>query len=80
MFTDDTNSGVSFASNGYSGTIRATGNPNGRSEFNGKNAWTGNSGTFIETILNLNDTAKFTGKTVRFAWVMATNSTTASPG
>lgn len=80
VFTDDTNSGVSFASNGYSGTIRATGNPNGRSEFNGKKAWTGNSGTFIETILNLNDTAKFTGKTVRFAWVMATNSTTASPG
>jgi hypothetical protein len=80
VFTDESNSGVSFASNGYTGTIRGTGNPNARSEFAGKGAWTGNSGGFIETILNLNDTTKFAGKSVRFGWVMATNASTASSG
>jgi len=74
------NSGVSFASNGYNTTILATGNPNSRSEFENRRAWSGNSGGFIETILNLNDTGKFAGKTVRFRWILATNATNASEG
>ena len=78
VFTDDANSGVTFASNGYTDVIRAGGN--GPSEFANKSAWTGTSGGFLETILNLNDTARFAGKSVRFAWVMATNSRNASTG
>lgn len=77
---DDDNSGVSFASNGYNSTIASTGNPNSRSEFAGRRAWSGNSGGFIETVLNLNDTAKFAGKTVRFRWTLATNASRASEG
>jgi hypothetical protein len=73
-------SGVAFASNGYTGTISSGGNPAGRSEFAGLQAWTGSSGGFIETILNITDTAKFAGKTVRLRWILATNSTTASTG
>jgi hypothetical protein len=80
FYTDASDSGVSFASNGYNSVIRGTGSPTNRSDFSGERAWTGNSNGFIETILNLNDTAKFAGKSVRFGWVMATDSSTASPG
>ncbi len=73
-------SGVAFASNGYAGTISSSGQPVSRSEFAGLSAWTGNSGGFIETILNVTDNAKFAGKTVRFRWILASNSTTASTG
>ncbi len=73
-------SGVAFASNGYNGTISSGGNPASRSDFAGLQAWTGNSSGFIETILNITDTAKFAGKTVRLRWILATNSTTASTG
>jgi hypothetical protein len=77
---DATNSGVSFAANGYVSTIAATGRPADRSEFAGQRAWSGNSGGFVETVLNLNDTAKFAGRTVRFRWVLATDAAKASPG
>ncbi len=70
FWTDDTNSGVAFASNGYNGSIRS----NAKSDFSGKPAWTGASNGFVETILNLSDNAKFAGKTVRLRWVLATNS------
>ncbi len=80
VFTDNSTSGVTFASNGYTAAISSRGSATSRSEFAGKNAWTGNSGGFVETILNLNDTAKFAGKSVRFAWDMATNSSTGSAG
>lgn len=76
---ESSNSGVAFASNGYNETMRIFGSglPG---DFAGLRAWTGNSGGFIETILNLTNTAKFAGKTVRFRWVIATNSITSSPG
>lgn len=77
VFTDAATSGVSFASNGYTAAIKLGFAP---SDFKNKSAWTGNSGGFIETILNLIDTAKFAGKNVRFAWVMATNGSTSSSG
>jgi hypothetical protein len=75
-----TNSGVSFSSNGYTTTLSNTGNPNARGEFAGRPAWSGNSNGFVETVLNLNDTAKFAGKSVRLRWGIATNASTASPG
>ena len=77
---DAVNSGVSFAANGYTTTIANRGNPSDRSVFAGKQAWSGNSGGFVETVLNLNDTAKFAGRTVRFQWVLATDASVASPG
>lgn len=73
-------SGVAFASNGYTGTISSSGNPGNRSDFAGLSAWTGSSGGFIETIVNVTDNAKFAGKTVRFRWILASNSSTASTG
>lgn len=73
-------SGTSFASNGYTSTISDKGNPNTRSDFAGAQAWSGNSGGFIETIVNLTDTAKFAGKTLRARWRLATNASTSSPG
>lgn len=78
--TDATNSGVAFAAGGYNTTISSAGSQNNRSAFAGKQAWSGNSGGFVESVLNLNETAKFAGKTVRFQWVLATDSRNSSPG
>lgn len=75
-----TNSGTTFASNGYNTPIGNTGKPADRSEFAGLQAWSGNSGGFVETIVNLTDTAKFVGKSLRARWRLATNGATASPG
>lgn len=73
-------SGTSFASNGYTTTLSSSGNPNSRNEFAGTQAWSGNSGGFVETVVNLADTAKFAGKSLRARWRLATNNTIASPG
>ena len=73
-------SGVSFAANGYTTTIAATGQPAGRSEFAGQTAWSGNSNGFIETVLNFTETAKFAGHTLRMRWRLATNASTPSAG
>ncbi len=77
---EDADSGVSFASNGYNATISHTGPPPNRSDFQGQQAWSGNSNGFIETILNFNQTDKFAGQTLRFRWGLATNASVASPG
>lgn len=77
---DAADSGVIFAANGYTTTISARGRPADRSEFQGKPAWSGNSGGFVETVLSFADTARFSGKTVRFRWVLASNASVASPG
>lgn len=76
----DGNSGASFSSNGYNTDIRGIGKPSGRNEFAGQNAWSGNSGGFIKTVVNLNDTQKFAGKDLQVRWRMATNEGTASNG
>lgn len=76
----DANSGLAFASNGYNATLKGTGGPSTRNEFDGKPAWTGSSAGFIETIINFTDTAKFTGKSLQVRWVIATDSSTASTG
>lgn len=77
---DDTNSGAVFASNGYNSTISNQGNPNNRSAFAGKSAWSGNSGGFLETVVNLTDTVKYAGKSLQLRWSLATNGSIASPG
>lgn len=73
-------SGASFASNGYNATIKNTGKPSDRSAFAGLQAWSGNSGGFIETIVNLTDTPKYADSSLRIRWTLATNAGTASPG
>ena len=78
--TDATNSGVAFAAGGYNTTISSTGGQSSTSTFVNKQAWSGNSGGFVESVLNLNDTSKFAGRTIRFQWVLATDGRTASSG
>lgn len=73
-------SGAAFASNGYNGTVSGGGNPNSRNEFAGQAAWVGASGAFVETVVNLADTARFAGKSFRARWRIATNASGASPG
>jgi len=73
-------SGATFASNGYNTTIQNAGKPPGRSEFAGLQAWSGNSGGFIETIINLIDTPQYADSSLRLRWTLATNGSTSSPG
>lgn len=74
-------SGAVFASNGYTtATIKGTGAPSGRSEFYGLPAWSGSSNGFIETIVNLTDTARYAGHALRIRWRLATDGSIASPG
>lgn len=77
---ESTGSGAVFASNGYNSTVKGGGSPSGRSEFEGKRAWSGSTNGFIETIVNLTDTAKYAGKSLRMRWIIATDSGTASGG
>jgi hypothetical protein len=72
---DASGSGAAFASNGYVNTITSSSN-----ELYGKSAWTGSVSNFVETIVNLTDTAKFAGKNLRLRWILATNSGTSSVG
>lgn len=74
------NSGTSFASNEYNSVISSGGPRDNRSEFAGQSAWSGSSNGYIETIVNLTDTAKFAGKSLRARWIIATDGTTASTG
>ncbi len=73
-------SGTAFLTNGYNVTISATGQPPTRNEFADQLAWSGNSNGWVETIVNLTDTAKFAGKNLRLRWRIATDSSTASSG
>lgn len=73
-------SGASVATNGYNSTISSGGSPSNRSEFAGLQAWSGNSGGFIESVVNLTDTAKYAGHALSMRWRLATNVGTASAG
>ena len=73
-------SGAAFASNGYNATISSRGNSANLNQFSGQSAWSGNSNGFVETIVNLTDTAKYAGKNLRIRWRIATDSSTSSSG
>lgn len=78
---DSANSGAAFSSGGYSSsTISGTGNPNARSDYEGMTAWTGNSGGYIQTVLELSDntTRTYTGNSLRLRWTVATDSSSYS--
>jgi uncharacterized repeat protein (TIGR01451 family) len=66
-FTDILAAGGSFAAGGYTRTIDATNdNP-----FAGRAAWSGNSGGFIPTVVNL--PANAAGQTIRLKWRFGTD-------
>lgn len=73
-------SGTQFSSRGYTASILGTGPPASRTSFEGRQAWTGDSGGFVQTIVSLFDTARFAGREVRFRWFLATDNSNASPG
>ncbi len=71
------NSGAAFTSNGYNTTMASNGQVG---EFAGLRAWSGTSGGFIRTVVNLNDIPKYVGQNLRMRWGLATNNKTASTG
>lgn len=73
-FTDIVSAGGSFASGGYTARINAAcDNP-----LAGKFCWTGNSGGFISTVINL--PASVAGHNIRLRWRCGTSSTNAIGG
>jgi hypothetical protein len=73
-FTDILAAGGSFASGGYNGTISPDfGNP-----LAGQSAWTGTSGAFVTTVVNL--PAAAAGSAVQFRWRLGSDSSTGGTG
>lgn len=71
---DILNGGGTFASGGYNGSLNTCcSNP-----LPGRQAWTGNSGGFIDTVVNLS--ASFDGETVQFRWRMGSDNIVSSTG
>ena len=73
-WADVTTNGGSFASGGYNSFIFGQTN----STLAGRLAWSGNSGSYIDTVVNL--PASLNGQTARFRWVMATDASLAELG
>ncbi len=70
-------SGASFAQNGYNlGSVPS----NYQNPIGGRAAWSGNSGGFVKTIVDLTDTAKYAGKSLRARWVTGTDNAQSSAG
>ena len=67
-----------FILNGYNTQMQ--GGKQDGSDFRTNWAWSGASGGFIESVLNLSNNAVFTGKPVRFRWVLASDTSTNSTG
>ncbi len=55
-------------------------NPPSAANSPASSAWSGNSSGFVETIVNLTNTARFAGHTLRLRWRIATNGSIASTG
>jgi len=68
-------SGTSFVAGGYASNVQGRGgNPNNRSEFFGKPAWTGNNGSsFTEVIVAFNS-AVYAGATMKARWRLGSDS------
>ena len=74
LFQDILAAGGSFATNGYTSVLgNSTGNPIG-----GMRAWTGSSGGFITTIVNLPPGAA--GQTIHLSWQFGTDSEVSGSG
>jgi hypothetical protein len=73
-FQDILAAGGSFVSGGYTGPISTS----FQSPIGGRQAWSGSSGGYIDTVVNLPAAAN--GQTVQFAWRMASDSSVAATG
>jgi hypothetical protein len=73
-FIDITNAGGTFVSGAYDGRISTRYS----SPISGRGAWSGNSGAFVNTVVNLPVTAA--GQSIRLRWRLATDSSTGSVG
>ena len=73
-WTDVITGGGSFVSSGYNATISA----NFSSPIAGRMAWSGNSNSYLNTVVNL--PASLNGQTVRFRWLMASDSSVTATG
>lgn len=71
-WTDIISGGGSFVSGGYNVTMQAG------SSIGGRQAWSGNSGAYIDTVVNL--PASFNGQSVRFRWLTASDSSVIATG
>jgi hypothetical protein len=76
---EDSGSGMQFSSNGYNVNTAVGGGINAN-EFAGRRAWSGNSNGFIRSTVNLTDTPRFAGKSLRVRWIIATNGNNNSTG
>ena len=72
-FLDITAVGGSFVTGGYTCTIDSIGNP-----LAGRMAWSGNSGGYIDTVINLGP--NLVGQTATFRFRMGTDKAVAAPG
>ena len=75
-----TTSGAAFATGGYNSAFSTTGNPSTRNQLAPRACWTGANAAFAQVVVNLTDTAKYAGHSLRIRWRLATNSSTASTG
>jgi subtilisin-like proprotein convertase family protein len=73
-YTDIITAGGSFVTGGYNGTISV----NFGSPIAGRSAWTGNSGGYVTTTVNLPASAN--GKTVQFRWRRGSDSSVGATG
>ncbi len=73
-WTDIITGGGSFASGGYNKTISTSDG----SSLAGRRAWSGNSGGFLDSVVNL--PVSLVGQTVKFRWVMASDNGTSGVG
>ncbi len=73
-WTDVITGGGSFASGGYTDTISTE----DQSPILGRQAWSGNSGGYIDTVVNL--PASLNGQSVRFRWLTASDSSVIATG
>lgn len=62
----------------YNGSVGQTGRPQDKAPIDGRNAWTGNSGGFITTSIDL--PSAWAGQTIQFRWRLSHNSGTAGTG
>jgi hypothetical protein len=70
----DSHVGGSFVSGGYTGEIDGTAN----NPLAGRMAWSGDSGGYIDTVINLGP--NLSGQTVTFRFRMGTDEAVAAPG
>lgn len=76
----DASSGAAFATGGYNSAFATNGNPNTRNPLAPRSCWTGSNSGFTQVVINLTNTAKYAGHSLRIRWRLATNSSTASAG